>query len=257
MQFAMDKPAPELPFITPDWPAPPNVMGLMTTRRGGVSEGPFSSLNLGLSSGDDPAHVAQNRLIVRGHLPAMPAWLSQIHGTDVVAAHEIADARHADAAWTDRPGVVCAVMVADCLPVLLCDREGSVVGCAHAGWRGLAAGVVERTVEAMQRPGRELIAWLGPAIGPDAFEVGRDVYDAFVTRDKAASIAFRRRGEDRGVDKYLADIYALARLRLKQAGVTAAYGGGFCTVSDAERFFSYRRDKERVTGRMAAMIWLE
>ena len=184
---------PGTPFITPDWPAPPNVKALMTTRNGGVSAGPYASLNLGARVGDDAASVASNRLFVREHLPRFPQWLRQKHGATVVAAHDPGDAPVADAAWTDRPGVVCAVLVADCLPVLLCDRAGTVVGIAHAGWRGLAGGVIERTVGAMQRPACELMAWLGPAIGPEAFEVGQDVYDAFVQRDAAASVAFRHR----------------------------------------------------------------
>lgn len=238
-------------FITPDWPAPPNVKALMTTRSGGVSAGPYASLNLGIRLGDDAASVASNTIIVREHLPRFPQWLMQEHGATVVAAHDLSDVPVADAAWTDRPGVVCAVLVADCLPVLLCDRAGTVVGIAHAGWRGLASGVIERTVEAMQRPACELLAWLGPAIGPEAFEVGQDVYDAFVQRDAAASAAFRHRPGG----KYLADLYALARQRLCATGIMAAYGGGFCTVTEAERFYSFRRDK--VTGRMAALVWME
>lgn len=238
-------------FITPDWPAPRNVKALMTTRSGGVSVGPYASLNLGTRAGDDAACVARNRDIVREHLPQSPQWLMQEHGATVVAAHDLGDAPAADAAWTDRPGVVCAVLVADCLPVLLCDRAGTAVGIAHAGWRGLAGGVIERTVEAMQRPACELIAWLGPAIGPEAFEVGQDVYDAFVQGDAAASVAFRHRPGG----KYLADLYALARQRLCGRGITAAYGGGFCTATETERFYSFRRDK--VTGRMAALVWME
>ena len=241
----------EKSFITPDWPAPPNVKALMTTRCGGVSAGPYASLNLGTQAGDDAACVARNRDILRERLPQFPRWLMQEHGATVVAAHDLGDAPAADAAWTDRPGVVCAVLVADCLPVLLCDRAGTAVGIAHAGWRGLAGGVIERTVEAMQRPARELIAWLGPAIGPEAFEVGQDVYDAFVQRDAAAAVAFRHRPNG----KYLADLYALARQRLCASGIMAAYGGGFCTVTEAERFYSFRRDK--VTGRMAALVWME
>jgi YfiH family protein len=238
-------------FITPDWPAPPSVKALMTTRGGGVSTGPYASLNLGTRVGDAAANVARNRLIVREHLPQFPQWLAQEHGANVVAAHDPGDVPVADAAWTDRPGVVCAVLVADCLPVLFCDRAGTAVGIAHAGWRGLAGGVIERTVEAMPGPARDLMAWLGPAIGPEAFEVGQDVYDAFVQRDAASSVAFRRRPDG----KYLADLYALARQRLGTAGITAAYGGGFCTATEAERFFSYRRDK--VTGRMAVLVWMQ
>jgi hypothetical protein len=242
--------SPELSFIYPGWPCADGVKALVTTRQGGASGGAYATLNLGMHVGDNPDHVAQNRNKLLAMLPGEPKWLAQMHGTTVVAAHAVHGVAEADAAWTDRRGVVCAVLVADCLPVLLCDRDGSVVAAAHAGWRGLAAGVIERTVEAMGKPGRELIAWLGPAIGAQAFEVGQEVRDAFVSHSTHASAAFLRRANG----QYLADIYALARQRLRDADVTAAYGGGFCTVNDSERFFSYRRD--RTTGRMAALIWL-
>lgn len=238
-------------FIAPDWPAPASVKSLMTTRHGGVSVGSFASNNLGLHVDDDERHVAENRRRLRTLLPDEPKWLAQMHGAAVVAAHQVQGVAKADGAWTNQPGVVCTVLVADCLPVLLCDRAGTVVGCAHAGWRGLAGGVIERTLEAMQKPGSELIAWLGPAIGAEVFEVGQDVYDAFVEHDSAACVAFCHRNNG----KYLADIYALARLRLQRAGVMAAYGAGYCTVTDAQRCFSFRRDK--TTGRMAALIWLD
>ena len=244
-------PLPQSNFITPDWPAPANVKSLMTTRLGGVSAGNFASNNLGLHVGDDERQVAVNRSRLRELLPGEPKWLSQVHGSAAVAAHQVHGVVKADGAWTNQPGVVCTVLVADCLPVLLCDRAGTVVGCAHAGWRGLADGVIEGTLAAMQKRGSEVIAWLGPAIGAEEFEVGQDVYDAFVKRDSAASIAFRHRPNG----KYLADIYALARLRLQTAGVMAAYGGGYCTVTDKQRFFSFRREK--TTGRMAALIWMD
>lgn len=248
---AMNGLTPMSNFIIPDWPAPANVKSLMTTRLGGVSAGNFASNNLGLHVGDDEQQVAANRSRLRELLPGEPKWLSQVHGSAAVAAHQMHGVVQADGAWTNQPGIVCTVLVADCLPVLLCDRAGTVVGCAHAGWRGLAEGVIERTLEAMQKPGSEVIAWLGPAIGAEEFEVGQDVYDAFVERDSAASVAFRHRPNG----KYLADIYALARLRLQTAGVVAAYGGGCCTVTDKQRFFSFRRDK--TTGRMAALIWMD
>jgi polyphenol oxidase len=238
-------------FITPDWPAPRNVRALITTRRGGVSDPPFQSLNLGTQAGDEAARVARNRMLLREHLPAEPKWLAQEHGSNVVNAHDCAGVPRADASWTDRAGVVCAVLIADCLPVLFCDRAGSAVAIAHAGWRGLATGVIERTVEAMALPGGDLLAYLGPAISADAFEVGQEVYDAFVLRDASASIAFRHRGNG----KYLADLYALARLRLRAVGVMPTYGGNFCTLNDSERFYSYRRDHS--TGRMAALIWMD
>jgi YfiH family protein len=236
--------------LTPDWPAPANVRAFMTTRAGGVSEGPYASLNLGMHVNDLPECVERNRRLLLDALPGKPLWLNQVHGTEVVAAHLAAAGPAADASWTDRPGVVCAVLVADCLPVVLADRAGTVVGVAHAGWRGLAAGVIENTVRAMNRPAADLVAWLGAAIGPEAFEVGQDVHDAFVARDAEASVAFRRRENG----KYLADLYALARQRLNAVGVHAVFGGGRCTFSETERFYSFRRD--RTTGRMAALVWI-
>lgn len=221
----------------------------MTTRAGGTSEGPYASLNLGKHVDDTQGCVERNRRELAGLLPGEPLWLNQVHGVEVVAAHQAAPGPTADAAWTDKRGVVCAVLVADCLPVVLADRSGTVVGVAHAGWRGLAAGVIENTFHAMGRPGAEMVAWLGAAIGPEAFEVGKEVRDAFVSRDLAASAAFRERGEG----KYLADLYALARLRLNALGVYAVFGDGLCTHGDPARFYSFRRDK--TTGRMAALVW--
>ncbi len=242
----------QVDWIVPDWRAPAAVRALVTTRHGGVSEGVYSSLNLGLHVGDDPERVAHNRAIVRAKLPAEPLWLEQVHGTTVVAADEAAGAvPRADAAVARAPGVVCAVMTADCLPILLCDRAGTVVAAAHAGWRGLAAGVVEATVARMGVPASALMAWLGPAIGPRAFEVGAEVREAFVAIDRAASEAFVPAAK---AEKWLADLDRLARLRLARLGVTAVSGGGACTFEDADRFFSYRRDG--ATGRSASLIWL-
>ncbi len=238
-------------WIIPDWPAPPIVRALVTTRSGGVSVGPYASLNLGDHVGDDPRAVAENRRLLRRHLPAEPRWLAQVHGTRVVRAESVCGPEQADAAHTSVPHTVCAVMTADCLPLLLCDADGSEVAIAHAGWRGLAEGVVERTVAAMARRPQRLLAYLGPAIGPSAFEVGDDVRAAFLARGAAAAAAFR----PHGAGKWLADIYELARQRLRDAGVERVFGGGYCTVADQGRFFSYRRDK--VTGRMASLIWLE
>ncbi|MBC7945545.1 MAG: peptidoglycan editing factor PgeF [Burkholderiales bacterium] len=254
--------------IIPNWPAPPNVRSLITTRRGGVSAGPYHSLNLGAHVDDQWQPVEENRKRLRCHLPADPFWLSQQHGTVVVDADAASSAQNslrgavtgaergfdwarplADASVAHRANVVCAVLTADCLPVLLCDRSGSCVAAAHAGWRGLAAGVVEKTVQAMQVQPSKLIAYLGPAIGPRKFEVGEDVLQAFTARNAAAKSAFIALQEG----KWLADIYALARMRLAECGVTASYGGEYCTVSDA-RFFSHRRD--RITGRFASLIWL-
>ncbi len=242
----------ELDFIVPEWPAPAGVRAIITTRRGGVSGGPFASLNLGDHVGDDAEAVAANRVRVAAslHLPGPPMWLEQVHGT-AIARYSRGSRPRADAALARAPGEVCAVLTADCLPVLLAHRAGTVVGVAHAGWRGLAAGVIERTVEALAVEPASLMAWLGPAIGPEAFEVGEEVREQFIAADPAAVADFRP-GE-RG--RWLADIFSLARRRLAACGVSQVAGGGQCTVADPGRFFSYRRDG--MTGRMAALIWME
>lgn len=239
-------------WIRPDWPAPAGVSAVSTTRHGGVSPPPYHSLNLGTSGDDAPQHVEENRRRLQqgAAMPRQPVWLQQVHGRRVVAAHEVDDTPEADAAWTDEPGLPCAVLTADCLPVLFCDRAGTRVAAAHAGWRGLAAGVLESTVDAMQVEPADLFAWLGPAIGPDAFEVGDEVRERFLTLDPGATAAFRPSPQGR----WLADLYRLARRRLNGLGVKEVSGGGFCTYTDAERFYSYRRDGE--TGRMATVIWL-
>lgn len=254
------------PWLVPDWPdAPANIGFLCTTRSGGVSPGPYGDgqggggLNLGLHVEDSAENVARNRSLLRAQLPAEPVWLSQVHGTIVVDAATAVDAAAgvpvADASIARQPGVVCAVQTADCLPVLLADVAGRVVGAAHAGWRGLAAGVLEDTVEAMRTAGAgEITAWLGPAIGPRKFEVGQEVKDAFVARSADAATAFRRPA-DAAEGKYLADIYALARQSLARAGVRRVSGGDRCTVTEAAVFYSYRRD--RVTGRQATLIWIK
>jgi YfiH family protein len=235
--------------IVPDWPVPNTVRALVTTRQGGASVGPYASLNLGTAVGDDPARVAENRSRLRQLLPAEPRWLRQVHGSRVVRAETVAEPVEADASVTVLPDVVCVVQMADCLPVLLASRDGGAVGAAHAGWRGLAAGVVERAVAALGRSPSELVAWLGPAIGPEAFEVGDDVRDVFLRHDPAAAGAFVAVREG----KWLADLYALARMRLAACGVHDVHGGGRCTFREAARFFSHRRDG--VTGRMAALVW--
>jgi YfiH family protein len=238
-------------FLQPGWPAPAGVRAAMTTRAGGVSTGTFASFNLATHVGDDPAAVAENRRRLRDALalPAEPAWLEQAHGARVAVLPGSAPGP-ADAAVAFAPGSVCAVLVADCLPVFLASRDGDRVGIAHAGWRGLAAGVVEATVAALGgEPGR-LVAWLGPAIGPRAFEVGGEVRDAFLARDRGSDVAFRPGREGR----WFADLPSLARRRLAAAGVDAVTGGGSCTHSDPARFYSYRRDG--ATGRMAALAWL-
>lgn len=242
--------APHPGWIVPDWPAAGRVRALVTTRAGGVSSGAFASLNLSARVGDDPACVARNRAILCACLPAEPAWIKQVHGTAVIDAERATPETEADAAVTRRPGRVCIVMTADCLPVLLSDRAGRAVGIAHAGWRGLAAGVLENTVRAMGSPPENLIAYIGPGIGAHRYEVGDEVRRAFVDQDPGAAGAF---APGRG-GKHFADLYALARGRLAAAGVAHAHGGGFCTAGD-DRFFSFRRD--RTTGRMASLIWLE
>lgn len=239
-------------FIRPDWPAPRNVHALSTTRSGGVSAGRYASLNLGEHVGDSPQAVAANRARLHrslGH--AMPRWLQQVHGVRVTRDGDITHAP-ADAAVTGRHDVACTIMTADCLPVIFCDRAGSRVGAAHAGWRGLAAGVLEATVQAMDASADSLMAWLGPAIGPETYEVGDEVRHAFVRHTPQAAVAFRA---GRSAGKWWCDLYMLARQRLEAAGVKDIYGGGLCTFTDKERFFSFRRDGE--CGRMATLIWLE
>lgn len=241
--------APHPDWIVPDWPAPAGVKALITTRAGGVSQGPYASFNLGLRTGDDPQAVAANRDRLNALLPQQPRWLRQVHGSGVVEADALTEVPEADAAIARRPGTVCAVLVADCIPVLLADRTGNTVAIAHAGWRGLAGGVIENTVRGMAGDPRALTAYLGPGIGPAAFEVREDVREAFLARDARAAAAFTLHA----TGKWLADLYLLARQCLRRAGVDEIYGGTLCTYSDARRFFSYRR--ERTTGRMAALIW--
>ena len=300
--------------IVPDWPAPAQVRCVSTMRTihadngfQGASRGVYAGFNLGDHVGDDPAAVAANRAWLAGRIGGEPRWLRQVHGVRVVDAAQWTgvSAPEADAAFARQPGVVCAVMTADCLPALLCDAAGSVVAAVHAGWRGLLGGVLEAAVAAMDVPGERLLVWLGPAIGPRAFEVGAEVRAAFVAADAASASAFRPAGLGSGdagkpdewrngpgspgalsglgrsgshdsgfgpnaseafvsdasgaplsdAPKYLADIYGLACQRLARVGVRRVFGGGWCTVSDAGRFFSYRRDG--TTGRMATLIWLE
>lgn len=236
-------------FITPNWPAPASVHALQTTRLGGCSLPPYDSLNLGIHVGDDAMRVERNRNLLNDVLPSEPVWLEQVHGTEVVLAEAAGCRTVADACISRRKNAVCVVMTADCLPVLLCDRDGTVVGAAHAGWRGLANGVLEATVKAMEAAPDCLLAWLGPAIGPMAFEVGAEVREVFMRHDPAAASAFTPKAE-----KYLADIYQLARQRLQALGITQISGGESCTYTERERFFSYRRDG--ATGRMATMVWL-
>jgi polyphenol oxidase len=238
-------------WLVPDWPAPARVRAFVTTRAGGTSEGEYGTLNLGLNSGDRPENVQANRAVVRAHLPADPAYLAQVHGADVLDLDEgVPERARADAAVSKQPRRVAVVLTADCMPVFLCDRAGTRIAVAHAGWRGMAAGVLENAVAALGVPAGEVLAWMGPTIGPDAFEVGPEVREAFLARDPRADAAFRP-GKP---GKFMADLYHLARQRLSAAGVRDIHGGGFCTFHEPERFFSYRRVQK--SGRMGAFIWI-
>jgi len=236
-------------FIYPDWPAPVSVKALQTTRVGGVSLAPYDSLNFGGHVKDNPLHVAHNRQLLSAFVPSEPVWLNQVHGVRVIDAALSGRVESADASYTDHKNVVCVTMTADCLPVLLCNKAGTVVAAVHAGWRSLCDGVIEATIKAMPVQANELMAWLGPAIGINAFEVGSEVRAQFIAQDTQAKIAFRPLG-----DKWLGDLYQIATQRLNKLGVKDVCGGGECTFSDEQRFFSFRRDGD--TGRMATMIWI-
>ena len=244
----------QLDFIQPNWPAPANVKSLQTTRVGGISVGPYSSLNLGAHVGDNHVFVEHNRQLLAPYLPSSPVWINQVHGIGVINAASSSSLQDADASYSRLANIVCATMTADCLPVLLCDTKGTVVAAVHAGWRGLCDGVIEAAVNEMGVPASEVLVWLGPAIGPQTFEVGDDVRTQFVAVDPHASLAFKPHS-----DKWLCDIYLLAKQRLQSIGVSQIYGAtiniDFCTYSEVNRFYSFRRDN--VTGRMASLIWLE
>ena len=247
-------------FIEPNWPAPANIRALSTTRQGGCSAAAFDSFNLAHHVGDDLAAVAANRGVLGGNLPAGTdiQWLTQVHGIQVVAAGDYADYPEADAVWSKDPIKACAVLTADCLPVLFCTVSGDRVAAAHAGWRGLVDGVLEATVAALDTDPLQLMAWLGPAIGPQAFEVGAEVRDRFLAAAPAgdrALVAACFQPSDARSGHYFANLYTLARLRLDSLGITAVFGGGLCTYTDATRFYSYRRDGQ--TGRMATLILLQ
>lgn len=237
--------------VRPQGFSPPGIQAVQTLRTGGFSLAPFDSLNLADHCGDDPACVARNRAQLRQQLalPAEPVWLRQVHGIEVVAAHAVAAGTTADASWTDRPGVVCAILTADCLPVLLASDDGRVVAAAHAGWRGLAGGILEATLAALPAPPSRLRAWLGAAIGPRAFEVGPEVREAFVRTHADDAAAFVPGWGDR----WHCDLYALARARLLRAGVARADGEAQCTYTQGQRYYSFRRDPR--CGRMASLIW--
>ena len=238
-------------WITPDWPAPENIKAFTSTRKAGVSEGAFASFNLALHVEDNPQQVKQNRqlLFEALNLPSEPVWLEQVHGVQVINADHADNTPQADAAFSTEKNKVCVVMIADCLPVLICNRQGTKVAAAHAGWRGLQAGVIEASIESLQENRQDILVWLGPAIGPDTFEVGDDVRQKFITEIPETVSAFT-------VSKpghWLANIYELAKIRLQNMGIDQIYGGDFCTYTDQQHFYSYRRDG--VTGRMASLIW--
>ena len=238
-----------LPGFQPDWPAPASVRAWVTTREGGFSQGAYQSFNLAAHVEDDLLAVEANRQLLREQLGIRPAWLQQVHGIEVACADPAA-VPVADASWSDQPGVACAILTAACLPALFCDRTGRRVAAAHAGWRGLVPGVLEATLASLQCPPEEALVWLGPAIGPQAFEVGPEVREAFVVAQPEADAAFVASVRE---GHFYADLYELARLRLRRAGVREIHGGGFCTYSDP-RFYSYRRNAR--TGRFASLIWI-
>ncbi len=237
-------------WIIPEWPAPHCVKALITTRVGGFSQGRYAGFNLGDHVGDEALAVRQNREFLCKYLPAEPKWLKQVHGTKAANADSLRAPVEADASVARKANTLCAILSADCLPLLLCDANGSVVAAAHCGWRGLAAGVIEKTVSAMRTAPDTLLAYLGPAIGPKAYEVGADVCEAFLCGDAGAQQAFAAHAPG----KWLADLYLLARQRLNRLGVKKVHGGNFCTYTEVGRFFSHRRDGN--TGRMASLIWL-
>ncbi|MBU8975537.1 MULTISPECIES: peptidoglycan editing factor PgeF [unclassified Lysobacter] len=245
------------PWLDAQWPAPSRVHGFTTLRHGlGVSQAPFDELNLGLRAGDDAQAVERNRALLaeQARLPSAPCWLRQVHGVDVHRFDEPATEEvTADASVTSQPGVVLSILTADCMPVLFCAEEGDEIGAAHAGWRGLVGGVLENTLAAMRTAPVRMHVWLGPAAGPQAYEIGEEVYDAFVSRDWAAGSAFVTTRPHH----WRVDLYALARQRLLAAGMSPEriHGGGLCTISEPQRFFSHRRDQR--TGRMASLLWID
>jgi polyphenol oxidase len=236
-------------YLQPDWPAPANVHAATTLRTGGVSQAEFASLNPATHVGDKPDKVSQNRQIIKTMLglPSEPVWLNQTHSNRAVKVEIDGIPAQADASYTDQPGVVCAVMTADCLPVLVCSEDGKEIAAIHAGWRGLLDGIIDNTITALKN--KDLLIWLGPAIGPSCFEVGDEVRAAYLEKSTQNAAAFKPLSQG----KWLADIYQLARINLAALDIGKVYGGGFCTVTDYQKFYSYRRDK--VTGRMATLIW--
>lgn len=244
-------------FITPNWPVPKHIKCLTTTRQGGLSDSPFDSFNLGVHVGDEISCVEANRLKLMhiANLPSSPQWLSQTHSTTVAQIDKgIIDTTHADAVYTQEVNQICAVLTADCLPVLFCSDNGDEIAAAHAGWRGLADGILENTVAKFKTNTDKIMAWFGPAIGPSAFEVGQDVFDAFVGQNAKLVEGFKLiDDQDHLEPKYIANIYLLAKIKLNALGIINIFGGDYCTVNETELFYSYRRDGK--TGRMASLIW--
>lgn len=244
----------ELAIIQPNWPAPKNVRAFQTTRQGGFSQAPYDSFNLGMHVGDNALNVASNRQLLTPYLPSEPVWMNQVHGIRVLDAATSSCLEDADASIARQKNVVCVTMTADCLPILMCDQQGTLVAAVHAGWRGLCDGVIEVTIKKMAVDSTEILVWLGPAIGPDSFEVGDDVRQAFLKHDPKAEVAFKNLGNE----KWVCDLYTLAKQRLNALGVTQIFGSSinedFCTFKQQAQFFSFRRDK--TTGRMASLIWL-
>ena len=239
-------------YLQPDWPAPSTVKAFTTTRSRGNSLAPYNNFNLGTHVGDDPTAVDRNRqqLLSDLGLPSAPIWIKQVHGINAISLNTPHDGEPtADASYTHQTNQVCAVLTADCLPILLCNHQGTAVAAIHAGWRGLLAGIIDSTLSAMQLPGRELYAWLGPAIGPQAFEVNGEIVDSYIQRDPHNQAAFHKEGS-----RWMGNLYQLATNNFAQCGVTQVYGGKLCTYNDEARFYSYRRDN--ITGRMATIIWI-
>jgi len=241
-------------YLIPNWPAAANVRAYSTTRMGGFSKAPYDSFNLGYSSGDERDAVNKNRDKLRQDLalPAAPIWLHQVHSASVVVAEQCENSVQADASYTQMPNTVCIIMTADCLPILLCNTAGTEVAAVHAGWRGLAGGIIAAALKKFQSPSSEILAWLGPAIGPEIYEVSEEVRQQFLSLDPATAAAFKPSANG----KWLANLYALAKQLLNDYGVTQIYGGGFCTYTDSQRFYSHRRDQGK-TGRMASLIWMD
>lgn len=241
-----------LEFIKPEWTMPDHIQAYTSTRKGGISPSPYDSLNIANHVDDSSENVKKNRLTLASHLelPADPLWLQQTHSTEVINSQDWYEGIEADAIYCNQSHHVCAIMTADCLPLLVCNESGTEIAAIHAGWRGLADGIIEKTIDRFKDSSDKLHVWLGPAIGPEKFEVGQDVFEAFIQHSDTAEVAFQQTDDNH----YLADIYQLARLRLRQLGIVNLFGGNICTVTETSRFFSYRRDGE--TGRMVSLIWI-